>query len=556
MIHDMETRTLEMLAVAMSEEYSVSVICNGQSAGTSFSEKTGKATITIPSIPVADRHYRALLRGYVDHEVGHVRFTDRARMDSELLRAPHISGSLKNVAQIFEDLYVERGMGESFPGCRRNLRAFGTLIYLEHDSAVLPRPPAPLNAPALLNALNMKSLRPTELPYPLWAAITRYMLFRTRSDVLPKFQSRLPLFREPLDILTPGLADRLEPVLARVREEGTGTAANLRLAREAIETALGYFEELAATATTEQCPFAFSPAMLDVLKWILRNGGSGQDSVDIARAAELMVDELVRDIDPRLLENHISIHDTVGSDIWKSRLLPLTEEEQKETLQASAMMEAQMQALLQSFELNRSGPARTGRLNTNALHKLLTCRNDIFFRHIDRRAVNTEIVLCIDMSGSMHFENKALLASKALYSLARSLSKIRGLAFNITGFFDNHVVDILRSGSRVTPRMHIVPDGGTLCGSALKFAMQTFTSAPESRKIVIMITDGDANDGDDFEKAIAKARKAGIEFLGVGILDDHIAQYLPADECCIITELRQLASEILRMLRKKLGIEN
>ena len=75
------------------------------------------------------------------------------------------------------------------------------------------------------------------------------------------------------------------------------------------------------------------------------------------------------------------------------------------------------------------------------------------------------------------------------------------------------------------------------------------------RKIAIMITDGDANDGDDFEKAIARARRAGVEFLGVGIQDEHILQYLPEDECCIISEVHELAAEILRMLRRKLGVE-
>ena len=136
-----------------------------------------------------------------------------------------------------------------------------------------------------------------------------------------------------------------------------------------------------------------------------------------------------------------------------------------------------------------------------------------------------------------------------------SIAVITGLNFSIIGFFDNQVVDILRHGDRVSGRMRILPDGGTLCGCALKYAMQTFSASMGMRKIAIMITDGDANDGDDFEKAIARARRAGVEFLGVGIQDEHILQYLPEDECCIISEVHELAAEILRMLRRKLGVE-
>lgn len=443
-----EVRTLEMLAVAMSEEYNVNVVCNGQSATSSFSEKSGRTTITIPSIPLTDRHYRALLRGYVDHEVGHVRFTDREIMSSGPLRFPHIAGALRNIGQILEDVYVERSMGESFPGCRRNLRLFVMLLYVAHDSALLPPPPAPVDAAALLEGIRTGHLSPTEVPYRLWTAISLYILFRIRGAALPKIADRLTQFRAPLDLLTPGLTDRLERILARVQDEGTNSEANLHLTREIVEEVLAYFEQGDAPL-----PFVFTPAMLDTLKWVLRNGGSSQESVDAARLAELFVHDLMRDIDPRLLENQVSIHDKVGSDLWQKRLLPLSEEEQLAALQASAKMDAQMQALLQSFELNRAGPFRHGRLDTNALHKLFTCRNDIFFRHLDRRAINTEIALCVDMSGSMRFDDKALLASKALYSLAHCLAKIRGLSFSISGFFDNHVVDVVRRDSRISPRM-------------------------------------------------------------------------------------------------------
>ena len=548
MYQEMESRTLEMLAVAMSEEYGVTVICNGQMAETTFEQDSGRAVITIPSIPIQDRYYRALLRGYVDHEVGHVRFSDRVLFTDGPLRYPQYAGSLKNVTGIFEDIVIERDMGESFPGCRRNLRTFSTLLYLEHSSPILPPPLEPVDARAALERLARGELAPREIPYLVWTAFTQYLLFRARADVLPRFEKRLQIFREPVERFAPGLADLVEPCLRQVAT-AKGTQATMELALQVIEIALRYFEDLASQESW------FTQQMLNVLRWILRNGGSAKDTVDIARAAELMVGEVARTIDPALVDNQITLHNGVGSEVWENRIAELSREEQLETLKASARMDAQMQALLQSFELNRSGPMRTGRLNTNTLHKLFICRDDVFFRRVERRSVNTEIVLCIDMSGSMRFANKALLASKALFSLASCLGKIRGLNFSIIGFFDNQVVDILRHGDRVSGRMRILPDGGTLCGCALKYAMQTFSASMEMRKIAIMITDGDANDGDDFEKAIARARRAGVEFLGVGIQDEHILQYLPEDECCIISEVHELAAEILRMLRRKLGVE-
>lgn len=546
MYQEVENRTLEMLAVAMSEEYGVSVVCNGQIAETRYDPGTGRALITIPAIPVVDRYYRALLRGYVDHEVGHIRFSDRVLLTDGPLRHPQYAGSLKNITGLFEDVVIEKAMGECFPGCRRNLRTFATLIYLEHDSPVLPPPLQPVDAQTALEDLAADRLAEREIPYLIWTAFTQYLLFRARSEMLPRFAKRLALFREPVDVLAPGLADLVEPILIRVAG-ARNTQETMALALEVIETAFACF----VARSGDETDF-FTPKMLDTMRWILRNGGSAKDTVDIARAAELLVDKVASVIDPSLLDNQITCHNPVGSPVWETRIRELTAEEQLEALQASARMEAQMQALLQSFELNRSGPTRTGRLNTKTLHKLFTCRSDVFFRRIERQRINTKVVLCIDMSGSMRFDDKAILASKALYSLAHCLAKIRGLALGIIGFFDNQAVDIMREGDRITGRMSIQPDGGTLCGNALKYAMQTFRTSSKIRKIVIMITDGDANDGDDFEKVIERARRSGVELLGVGITDDHIARYLPPGECCIINDVRDLAAEILRMLRKKL----
>ena len=57
----------------------------------------------------------------------------------------------------------------------------------------------------------------------------------------------------------------------------------------------------------------------------------------------------------------------------------------------------------------------------------------------------------------------------------------------------------------------------------------------------MMITDGDANDTGEFHDAIVRAKKAGLEFLGLGILDEHITRYLDEEECCVIEDLRRLA---------------
>jgi len=592
----LQTRTLEMVAVALSEQYGIKVVCNGQRASTSRDPRTGRPVITIPSVPLHDERYRALLRGYVDHEVGHVRFTDDRWLEGELLRSGEVIGALRVVCGIFEDLAVERQMGECFPGCRRNLRRLTMLVYggekeeearkaneaaralalhekiRDRNQGRTLRPPTPLpgwsmnvgdktqtpfvqatpvNARNILEQWDAGTYPVHDFPYQVWTAASQYILYRVRSDAVPKLAERLPEFRESLDLLADGLSARLEPLLARVKEEGVNTQANMALARQTMEALTDYFFGVWDWPARQDADKA--KKVLDQLRWILRNGGPAKDRVDMGKCVEFLVDESLKDVDENLLKNTVTLHHSFNSPLWKQRILPLSEEEQKEALRASAMMDAQMQALLQTFMLNRSGPVRTGKLNTNLLYRLFTGRTNIFYRNVDRRGIYTEVVVSVDMSGSMNFHNKADMASKALFSVAHSLSRVRGLALHIMGFFDNNVLDIVRDGDRVTPHTRIIPDGGTLCGVALNSAVQRF-SRSTARKIVMMLTDGDANDQEKFEEAIERAREDGVEFLGIGILDSHILKYLPEDECCVISDMTELAPEILRMLRKKLGI--
>ncbi len=540
----LSTQTLELVAVALSEEYGVRVVCEGRRATTSRTPGS-KPVITIPSVSLQDENYLALLRGYIDHEVGHVRYTDEELLDRELVKNPGIIGSLKLVCSIYDDVHVERLMGESYPGCSRNLRRLTALVYVRNA-------PKPVPAADLLRRIGEGSVDPHDVPYALWAAVSQYILYRIRTDTLPDVGTRLPEFREPVDLLAPGLVRRLEPVLSRVQAEAVNTETALNLARETLAVITDFFWNDAACSPGEGVRI---PAdYLKDLAWVLRNGGTERESVDIGLSAALLVDDLLQDVDETQLDRSITIRHEYGGEVWKERLLVLTDEEQKEALQASAKMDAQLQALLQSYVLNRTGSAKTGRLNTNSLHRLHTCNTNIFYKNVRKRKINTEIVLAVDMSGSMRFDDKAIMASKALYAVAYSLMQVKGLVFSIIGFFNNNVVDILCKGGRLSPRMRITPDGGTLCGNALRYAMQTFSGSVDARKIVMMLTDGDANDPDDFEETIRRAKSVGIEFLGVGITDEHILKYLPEEECCVINDLRKFAAEVLRMLQKSLAM--
>lgn len=535
------TRTLEMVAVALSEEYGIKVVSSGRRAYTSYSPDGGRPVITIPSIDSDDEHYIHLLRGYVDHEVGHIRFSDQKEITAALDQRPDGVGALKTLIHLFEDIHVEQLMGECFPGCRRNLRKLVSLVFHE-------RRPTPVDAGAVLDKAAGGGAGAQDMPHHIWTALCHYIAYRVRQDAQPELAALLPVYREPVDALVPGLTARLEPVLSRVFVEGKRTRAAIALAEETLDLIRDFLQTGWTPRTEEQARSMLASQM----NWVLKNGGSAGESVDIGKAAARMVEDILIRPDSVFSESDVIVHHAYGSFPWQERLAPLTEQEQKEALQAAAMLDAQMQSLLQTFVLNRSGSARTGRLDTNALHRLSVGNNRIFRKTIEKRGLDTQVVLAVDMSGSMKNYHKSIMASKALYAVILSLRKIPGLTSSVTGYYDNCVLDILRPYDRVTPRMNIRPEGGTLCGNALKYAMQIFTGARQARRIVLMLTDGDTDNAADFQASIIRAGKAGIECMGIGIMDEHIRNYLPPDDCCVIEDVRQMAPQMFRMLRNRL----
>lgn len=91
---------------------------------------TGKTSysISIPTVDVLDKQHMRMVRGYLDHEAGHVRFTDFTLLES-LRDDPAYVMSLINIA---EDIYVEREMGKRYVGCEKNLRWLSKHLFTEN----------------------------------------------------------------------------------------------------------------------------------------------------------------------------------------------------------------------------------------------------------------------------------------------------------------------------------------------------------------------------------------------------------------------------------------
>lgn len=107
--------------VSMLTQRRIKVTQRGVKAYVGYHKITGAIElVNIPYLPDdASEEYIAAVQGFLDHEVGHVLFTDQ----KVVVKAGKLSKEVFNLHNIIEDVFIERKMSEAFPGSGMNLES-------------------------------------------------------------------------------------------------------------------------------------------------------------------------------------------------------------------------------------------------------------------------------------------------------------------------------------------------------------------------------------------------------------------------------------------------
>ncbi|WP_194273902.1 hypothetical protein [Variovorax paradoxus] len=114
--------------VSMLTSRAIKVTQRGVKAYVAYDPKTGKIkVVNVPYLPDdATPEFIAAVQGFLDHEVGHVLFTDQ----KVVIAASKLGAKVANLANIVEDVFIERKMTEAFQGSSHNLEQVRK-FYLE-----------------------------------------------------------------------------------------------------------------------------------------------------------------------------------------------------------------------------------------------------------------------------------------------------------------------------------------------------------------------------------------------------------------------------------------
>lgn len=634
-------QSLRALTAVLGAQFGVDILIQGETAYTNYDGEP--PVINIPDInlldPDADNEMvTTLVRGFLDHEAGHVRFSDRDIIRNlskyKVLGTKHPlfdDAFLRNVWNIYEDVFIERKMGEYYKGCAINLRNIGNRLFVDKapkslveaaygpfghskeysmSSAVTyllmqitlyrargmanpdiqakldtwmqeiqaahnrrpyqPVPRAMLKFYRELEPIVQQALKVHTSKECLDLAMqTIALMADVVNDTLKDYQQKRKQNQQTIDALNQqnnmddeGQEHQSEQGQQSDKDGGTDsnglptTRDEARAFDDYCATATDTLEKLskalqarADSATGDKdnpCDIKKLDQGLQSLteganKDELANQRSlhqqGLDDTDLVRRMAGDLSDLIMHQKSHALSN-TRTHDCTRRSGYRddkvtgaSAISDDSIREMTETF--SNTLGRKLRSVLQTNTLVRHGvSARGTRIDTRKLWRM-GAHNPRVFRHdTEGHAVDTEIIMLVDCTGSMSGVCHTTAMASAL-GMLKATQTIPACNIGIIAFSsaDVYIVKHPRQNARVQD-VTLVPAGGsTYIGGAYRTAMEEFTGQAK-KNVVIILSDGASSEASDervMTEALAEAEEFGIITLGVGLGDRFLAKLLPED---------------------------
>ena len=540
----MRDQELAGLAMTLSRDTDLAITVGGDR---SFCSSDGRHIhiAAMPATPLG----RMLMTGLVFHEVGHKHHTQGSRP----------AGLLGEMTNILEDIRVEAATMADRPGTRFDLEAVAT------------------------HYARKGALEPTDKATSLLGLALAYGRARILKQVglEPLLESCRRKVGEAFGTVA---AHRLETLL----EQELPLLNSTRQAQNLAEKLLSVLAERQNPEPTQSGSPAGthegSPPGADQEESISQEGSRSEDREDVAEAEA--PDEGALDLD------NLGATETGYGDLAKlmtaemNALANEVPQNQRHTLPqmpkvcrqktmsppldevgalcASSRMRARLLGLLQAVRRSPVGYGSSGRrLAPTRLARMAFGDARIFRRRQETAMVNTAVAILLDASGSMYGDvgGRCLadIANPAAFALHHALAGIEGVAVLSASF---HFRDaetppvVLLVDFQEKPKsaaFNLNPDGGTPTADALWFARAVLLQRPETRRLILLLTDGYPNDPDATRAATARCQRDGIEIVALGLGTDAVRHYWPKHQ--VLNEVAALPQALFSAMEKLLVAE-
>ena len=529
---------LPLLASVLGNTYGVHVRIGGSDACTDGN------MIQLPSLPVdCGEELLLLVRGFIDHESAHIRYTDFKAFKEAALDAV-----TKNLFNAIEDWRVENRLAAVFPGCRHNFHELIRRFFVED---------------ATRERAGERSLA---------LSVLNYVLLTVRSWDVPEVSQPLGEETTSLDTHFPGMRQPLDLILAQIRQGCPDTSSAIHYARQLAHCLKSWKSpsqeeqnqesgtQTENTSASEKGSEASTPEASAHGTSSAENSCSpaGKTGQDILSGIPSMPVDMGNWLGKQL-EAHAAGEsgrkvEMAVEGSCEVHLLP--DQDREKAVRMATALKARMLGMLQAHTLRHAISGRQGKLETGKLYRLSTRSPRVFQKRASVHKLDTAVHILLDSSGSMHGES-IKLAVQACYAVGKALEHLSGISLGITSFPAYRegkigVFPLVRHGQKMTDRMQMQAHGGTPLAEALWWVMRQMLILKETRKVVLILTDGVPDDVPQCLQALEALRKTGVEVYGIGMKFDCISSLLPDTSSRVISRFEELSPALFEVLQHAL----
>ncbi|MAA92993.1 MAG: hypothetical protein CML21_00515 [Rheinheimera sp.] len=183
----------------------------------------------------------------------------------------------------------------------------------------------------------------------------------------------------------------------------------------------------------------------------------------------------------------------------------------------------------------------------------------VFSRRAETQDVSAAVSVIIDSSGSMSHDggNSAMgPANACAFAFALGLNK-SGVASEFVYYGissqDNYMMYTAKSflEKPVASRFGVKAGGSTPTGPAMQYALNSLLLRPEQKKMLLVITDGDPDSVTCVRNATAMANIFGVKVIPIGIKTSHVSGF-EKEEFVTVQDPTELTNALRQAVRMKL----
>ena len=188
---------------------------------------------------------------------------------------------------------------------------------------------------------------------------------------------------------------------------------------------------------------------------------------------------------------------------------------------AEVLLGSKLELLLETkVEEGRSHRKSGKKVNARKISGVCVGRTSVFRRDEESDGINTAVEILLDMSGSMFSNSDPLnvVSKVAAYAIAETLTR-HEIPLGITAYGETifKVKTFEDKWKLRRPFLNVDSLGSTNTGGALEVCAEGICVRPERRRMVVLLTDGDADDNDFALAAMNELSALDVEFATVFI---------------------------------------